>query len=50
MVTGPDFSKMSVADLRTLAENLDIKDVSKLKKPELIAAINSLANETNDAQ
>ena len=50
MVTGPDFSKMSVADLRTLAENLDIKDVSKLKKPELIAAINSLANETNDTQ
>ena len=41
---------MSVADLRTLAENLDIKDVSKLKKPELIAAINSLANETNDTQ
>lgn len=43
MVTGPDFSKMSVAELRTLAENLDIKDVSKLKKPELISAITSLA-------
>lgn len=50
MVTGPDFSKMSVAELRTLAENLDIKDVSKLKKPELIAAINSLANDANDTQ
>jgi transcription termination factor Rho len=43
MVTGPDFSKMSVAELRTLAENLDIKDVSKLKKPDLISAITTLA-------
>lgn len=47
MVTGPDFSKMSVAELRTLAENLEINDASKLKKSELIQAINTLADNQN---
>ncbi|MFZ9431612.1 MAG: Rho termination factor N-terminal domain-containing protein, partial [Bacteroidia bacterium] len=39
MADRPDFSKMSVGDLRTLADNLQIDNTAKLKKGELIAAI-----------
>jgi transcription termination factor Rho len=43
MADRPDFSKMSVGDLRTLAENLQIENAAKLKKGELIAAIEQMA-------
>ena len=43
MTESPDFRKMSVADLRTLAETLDIENVSQMKKNELIEAINEIA-------
>ena len=44
MAISPDFSKMSVGDLRTIAETLDIDNAAKLKKNELIEAIQSVAN------
>ena len=46
MTNTPDLGKMSVADLRTLATALEIQAADKLKKPELIAAIENVANET----
>ncbi len=47
MTESPDFRKMSVADLRTLAETLDIENVSQKKKNELIEAITEIANADN---
>jgi len=41
---------MSVAELRTLAENLEIKDASKLKKNELMDAIQSLATASDNSE
>jgi hypothetical protein len=43
MADRPDFSKMSVGDLRTLADNLSIENTTKLKKGELIAALELVA-------
>ena len=39
MADKPDFSKMSVGDLRTLAESLSVENTAKMKKGELIASI-----------
>lgn len=39
MADRPDFSKMSVGDLRTLAETLSVENTAKMKKGELIASI-----------
>jgi len=39
MAYRPDFSKMSVGDLRTLAESLSVENTAKMKKGELIASI-----------
>ena len=52
MTKSPDFAKMSVAELRTLAETLAIDGASKLKKADLIEALNGMANAepTNDIQ
>lgn len=44
MTKSPDFAKMSVAELRTLAEALSINDSGKLKKTELVEALSSLAS------
>ena len=46
MANTPDLGKMSVADLRTLATALEIQAADKLKKPELITAIEKIANAT----
>jgi len=40
MTKSPDFAKMSVAELRTLAETLAIDGASKLKKADLIEVLN----------
>jgi len=39
MTKSPDFAKMSVAELRTLAETLAIEGANKLKKADLIEAL-----------
>ena len=39
MADRPDFSKMSVGDLRTLAESLSVENTAKMKKGDLIASI-----------
>ena len=39
MADRPDFSKMSVGDLRALAESLSVENTAKMKKGELIASI-----------
>ncbi len=44
MANTPDLGKMSVADLRTLATALEVQGIEKLKKPELISAIEKIAN------
>ena len=44
MANTPDLGKMSVADLRTLATALELQGTDKMKKPELISAIESIAN------
>ncbi|MFM7639000.1 MAG: transcription termination factor Rho [Bacteroidota bacterium] len=49
MADKPDFSKMSVGDLRTLADNLQIDNTAKMKKGELIAAIEMSASSSNAA-
>ena len=49
MTESPDFRKMSVADLRTLAETLDIENVSQMKKNELIEAIMEIANSEDNS-
>ena len=52
MTKSPDFAKMSVAELRTLAETLAIDGASKLKKADLIEVLNGMAKAepTNDIQ
>jgi transcription termination factor Rho len=47
MTKSPDFAKMSVADLRTLAATLDISGAEKMKKNDLISAMQSVANAEN---
>lgn len=44
MTESPDFRKMSVAELRTLAETLGVENASQKKKNELIEAITNIAN------
>jgi transcription termination factor Rho len=44
MANTPDLGKMSVADLRTMATALELQGIEKLKKPELISAIEKIAN------
>lgn len=52
MASQPDLSKMSVGELKQLAETLEVANAAKLKKNELIAAITStidLAKESANA-
>ena len=49
MANTPDLGKMSVADLRTLAAALEIQSAEKLKKPELISAIENIANNSESS-
>ncbi len=49
MANTPDLGKMSVADLRTLAAALEIQSAEKLKKPDLISAIETVANSSEPA-
>lgn len=44
MTKSPDFAKMSVAELRTLAEALAIEGANKLKKAELIDALKNISD------
>lgn len=44
MTKSPDFAKMSVAELRTLAETLAIEGANKLKKADLIEALKIIAD------
>jgi len=44
MTKSPDFAKMSVAELRTLAETLAIDGANKLKKVELVEALKNIAD------
>ena len=46
MANTPDLGKMSVAELRTLATALEVQGTEKLKKPEIIAAIEQIANQS----
>lgn len=48
MTKSPDFAKMGVADLRTLAGALDIPNADKLKKNELIELLSKAANEASN--
>lgn len=51
MTKSPDFAKMSVAELRTLAAALEISGAEKMKKNELVSAMNGIANaENSDAK
>jgi len=51
MTKSPDFAKMSVAELRTLAAALEISGAEKMKKNDLISAMNGIANaESSDAK
>jgi transcription termination factor Rho len=51
MTKSPDFAKMSVAELRTLAAALEISGAEKMKKNDLISAMNGIANaENSDAK
>ena len=46
MANTPDLGKMSVAELRTMATALEVQGTEKLKKPEIIAAIEKIANKS----
>jgi len=46
MANKPDLGKMSVAELRTMATALEVQGTEKLKKPEIIAAIEKIANQS----
>jgi transcription termination factor Rho len=46
MANTPDLGKMSVAELRTLATAMELQGVEKLKKPEIIAAIEKIAKQS----
>ena len=48
MTQSPDFAKKSVAELRVLAEALEIEGFSKLKKAELIEALVNASNQTTN--
>ena len=51
MTQSPDFAKKSVAELRVLAEALEIEGFSKLKKAELIEAlVNASSKDSNNNQ
>ncbi len=49
MTKSPDFAKMSVAELRTLAAALEISGAEKMKKNDLISAMQSVANVENQS-
>lgn len=46
MANTPDLGKMSVAELRTMATALEVQGTEKLKKPEIIAAIEKIAKQS----
>ena len=46
MANTPELGKMSVAELRTLATVMELQGVEKLKKPEIIAAIEKIAKQS----
>jgi len=46
MANTPDLGKMSVAELRTMATALEVQGTEKLKKPEIIAAIEKIASQS----
>lgn len=48
MTKSPDFAKMGVADLRTLANVLEIPNTEKMKKPELIAALTNSSSQSEN--
>ena len=48
MTKSPDFAKMGVADLRTLANVLEIPNTEKMKKPELIAALTKASSQSEN--
>ena len=48
MTKSPDFAKMGVADLRTLANVLEIPNTEKMKKPELIAALTNVSSQSEN--
>lgn len=50
MTESPDFRKMSVAELRTLAETLGVENASQKKKNELIEAITNIANADSNSE
>ncbi len=50
MTKSPDFAKMSVAELRALAEALAIEGANKLKKAEIITALNEITDDKNPSE
>jgi hypothetical protein len=48
MTKSPDFAKMGVADLRTLANVLEIPNTEKMKKSELIAALTNVSSQSEN--
>jgi transcription termination factor Rho len=50
MTKSPDFAKMSVAELRALAEALAIEGANKLKKAEIITALKEITEDKNPSE
>ena len=50
MTKSPDFAKMSVAELRALAEALAIEGANKLKKAEIITALKQITDDKNPSE
>lgn len=50
MTKSPDFAKMSVAELRALAEALAIEGANKLKKAEIITALKEINDDKNPSE
>ena len=50
MTKSPDFAKMSVAELRALAEALAIEGANKLKKAEIITALKEITDDKNPSE
>ena len=50
MTKSPDFAKMSVAELRALAEALAIEGANKLKKAEIITALKEVTDDKNSSE
>jgi hypothetical protein len=50
MTKSPDFAKMSVAELRALAEALAIEGANKLKKAEIITALKEITDDKNSSE